>query len=159
MRKAHSSYRQVVIVFCSLVLLSSSLTACSSNVELVALHFRKTDGSTTPIVNAEIARSPGEIKLGLMYRKEMPASRGMLFIFNRDKPRSFWMKNTYLELDMIFVSSEFKVVSIIRRAVPLSETSRKSDGPAKYVLEVIGGSTDQWGLAKGDQMVVPEGFQ
>ena len=148
-----------VSVFCLALLLLSSASACSSKAETTDVYFRKKDGTTTPVISSEVARTGGQIQLGLMYRKEMAASQGMLFVFGSDKPRSFWMKNTYLELDMIFVNSEMQVVSITRRAVPLSETPRKSEAPATYVLEVLGGSAHAWGLEKGDTMVLPESFQ
>ena len=97
----------------------------------------------------EIADSSDEIRQGLMYRKEMPENFGMLFIFPDLKPRSFWMKNTYLELDMIFLNEKGEVLSIIPKAAPLSTDPRKSLEPAKYVVELLGGSSKKFGIEKG----------
>lgn len=140
-----------------LLLLQALCTAsCSSGAETVPVHFRKGGGGVTPTIAAEIADSAGEIRLGLMYRKKLADDAGMLFVFSNEKPRSFWMKNTYVELDMIFADAQGEVVKIIRRAVPLSTIGRKSGKPAKYVLEVVGGSADAWGLQAGDTLVLPE---
>lgn len=133
------------------------LLACNRSVATVAVHFQKSDNSASPIVQAELARSAGERRLGLMYRKELGQQQGMLFIFPSEREQSFWMKNTYLELDIIYIDEDFKIVSIVHKAVPLSETGLKSDGPAKYVLEVVGGMAKQWGLAKGNTLVVAGG--
>ena len=132
--------------------------ACDKSGASVETYFTKKDGTTTPKVIAELAKTEGERRLGLMYRKEMPEDRGMLFIFPTERPQSFWMKNTYLELDIIYLSSEWKVVTIIHRAVPLSETARPSVTPAQYVLEVVGGLSEKWGISKGDKLEIVGGL-
>jgi uncharacterized membrane protein (UPF0127 family) len=74
---------------------------------------------------------------------------GMLFVFPDNEPRSFWMKNTYLPLDIIYLDPNLKVGSIVKNAQPLSLTKRTSEGPAKYVVEVRSGLADKWGIKKG----------
>ena len=87
-----------------------------------------------------------------MYRKSMKENQGMLFVFHEEKPRSFWMHNTYIPLDIIYLNKEKEIVSIAKNAAPLSETSRPSEGDAMYVLEINGGLSDKLGLTKGDRM-------
>ncbi len=116
--------------------------------------FVKSDGTQVAAFSAEIASTPSQREIGLMYRKEMKNEEAMLFIFPKEEERSFWMKNTYLELDMIFVDSGLKVVSIVERAVPLTESPRRSAGPAVYVLEVRGGRSKALGIQAGMLMKI-----
>ncbi|MEW7291094.1 DUF192 domain-containing protein [Aquimarina sp. 2304DJ70-9] len=103
-------------------------------------------------LDIEIADDDYQIQTGLMYRKSMQNDRGMLFIFPEEAPRSFYMKNTEFALDIIFIDSKNKVVSIQKNAKPLDESSLPSKGPAQYVLEVNSGLTDTWNLKTGDSI-------
>ena len=78
----------------------------------------------------------------------------MLFVFPGAEERSFWMKNTYLPLDIVFIDKDFRVDSIIENATPHSLEPRRSKGPAKYVLEVAAGSSKVWGLEPGSVIKV-----
>lgn len=138
--------------FLCLLLLLVLAPACRSESETLPVHF-VVSGESTPTVNAEVVTSNKARQLGLMYRREMTDDQGMLFVFPDEQPRSFWMKNTYIELDIIYISSELRVVSVSKRARPLTMNKRNSEGPAKYVLEVNGGLADKWGLAAGTQFV------
>ncbi len=80
----------------------------------------------------------------------------MLFLFSSEEPVAMWMKNTYVALDMVFVSRQGRVVSIARDAVPLSETIIPSGGPAYAVIELAAGAADAIGLAVGDRVRHPE---
>ncbi|MCK6600895.1 MAG: DUF192 domain-containing protein [Bacteroidetes bacterium] len=104
------------------------------------------------LVDIEIADDNAQRMQGLMYRRTMGEFQGMLFIFDEDQVQTFWMKNTYLTLDMIFINSDFRIVSIQKYTQPLSESTYPSEGPAKYVLEVSGGFSDRHGLQPGDQV-------
>lgn len=101
-------------------------------------------------LDIEFAESEYETQTGLMYRKSMQSNRAMLFIFENDSQRSFYMKNTEFALDIIYINSDFKIVSIQKNAKPLDKSSLPSQAPAKYVLEVNAGQSDQWGLVAGD---------
>jgi uncharacterized membrane protein (UPF0127 family) len=101
-------------------------------------------------LDIEFAESEYETQTGLMYRKSMQPNRAMLFIFKDETQRSFYMKNTEFALDIIYIDSEYKIVSIQKNAKPLDKSSLPSQAPAKYVLEVNAGQSDQWGLAAGD---------
>jgi len=101
-------------------------------------------------VDVELALNKQEIAMGLMHRKTMPDHGGMLFVMPINEPQNFWMKNTHIPLDIIFIDTEKKIVSIGKNTVPFTETQVPSDGPAKYVLEVKAGFSDAYGLKKGD---------
>lgn len=100
-------------------------------------------------IDIEIAKDDFSREKGLMYRRIMAENQGMLFIFDNEEPRYFWMKNTYISLDIIYVSKDKKVVSIQKSAVPLSEESLPSYKPAQYVVEVNAGFTDKYGVKEG----------
>jgi uncharacterized membrane protein (UPF0127 family) len=88
-----------------------------------------------------------------MYRKEMAPSAGMLFVFDTVVEHPFWMKNTVLALDMIFLGDDRKVVGIVKDAVPFTTTSRTVGVPSRYVLEVNAGFSEKHGVKTGDQAV------
>jgi uncharacterized membrane protein (UPF0127 family) len=98
----------------------------------------------------EIADDPAERARGLMFRRSMAPERGMLFDFGSDQPVSFWMRNTYIPLDMIFIRADGSVDSIAERTTPLSERSVRSKGPVRYVLEINAGLSRQLGIRAGD---------
>ena len=102
----------------------------------------------------EIADTPEERKIGLMYRKQLPQKNGMLFVFEREQPLSFWMKNTLISLDMIFLNDEFEVINIVKNVPPCDSDpcpTYKSEGDARYVLEINGGLSDLTEITKGDK--------
>jgi uncharacterized membrane protein (UPF0127 family) len=92
---------------------------------------------------------------GLMYRKELPEGRGMLFDFKTDQPVSFWMRNTYIPLDMIFIRSDGRIQRIAENTEPLSERLVPSGAPVRGVLEVIAGTARKLGIAPGDRVAHP----
>ena len=138
-------------VSCLVLFALAGLSSCEAKPPHAEIQFTNSDGTSSPTIEAELALSRSEQQLGLMYRKTLPENDGMLFVFAEEKPRSFWMKNTYLELDIIFLDKDLKVVSIAEKAVPLTETPRASTGPAQYVLEVAGGRSKAWGIAAGSR--------
>ena len=103
-------------------------------------------------LDIEIASTDYEVQTGLMYRKDMGDRQGMLFVFEDEAPHSFYMKNTLIALDILFIDSEFKIVNIHRNAQPLNEAGIPSGGPVQYVLEVKAGMSDRWGLEEGDRI-------
>jgi uncharacterized membrane protein (UPF0127 family) len=103
----------------------------------------------------EMATTDAERARGLMYRKSLPTGHGMLFDFERDQHVSMWMKNTYISLDMIFIRSDGRILSIAERTEPLSERVIGSGGPVRAVLEVIGGTARKLGIASGDLVAHP----
>lgn len=120
--------------------------------ELTLYNLKDSIPTTITKLDIEIADNDYQIQTGLMYRKSMQNDRGMLFIFPEDAPRSFYMKNTEFSLDIIFINSKNKVVSIQKNAQPLDESSLPSTGPAQYVLEINAGLTSSWNLKAGDSI-------
>lgn len=100
----------------------------------------------------ELAEDDAERARGLMHRRSMQQEFGMLFVFERDRMQSFWMRNTLIPLDIIFIRADGVVDSIVENAEPLSETPRPSTGPAKYVLELEGGAAQFYGIAPGQKV-------
>ena len=89
-----------------------------------------------------------------MYVYQMPEDKGMLFVFDDEQTRSFWMKNTFIQLDMLFISGAGIIVDINERAQPQSTTSYVSRAPAKYVLEVNGGWCARNSVSIGDSVII-----
>ena len=98
----------------------------------------------------EIAETPQQQAQGLMYRRSMPANAGMLFIYARPQPASYWMKNTFIPLDMLFIGTDGRIVNIRQRTVPHSLAPVRSDGEVLAVLELNGGTTSRLGIKAGD---------
>ena len=98
----------------------------------------------------EIAATPEKREVGLMYRRELPPNHGMLFLFPSEKINSFWMKNTPIPLDMIFISRDRRIVGIVHETVPFSLDSRSVSVPSQYVLEINGGLSRRYGFKAGD---------
>lgn len=101
-------------------------------------------------LDIEIAETEYETQTGLMYRKSMEDNQAMLFIFENEQPRSFYMKNTEFPLDIIFLNKEKKIVSIQKNAKPFDNTALPSNVPVLYVLEINGGLSDIWKINIGD---------
>lgn len=100
----------------------------------------------------EIAETEYETQTGLMYRKSMKEDRGMLFIQPSESLQYFYMKNTEIPLDIIYINTGMKIVSFQKNAEPFNENTLPSNAPAKYVLEINAGLSDQFGLQVGDSI-------
>jgi uncharacterized membrane protein (UPF0127 family) len=127
----------------------SSIYKFQKNGELT---FTSKKGDFLAKIDIEIAETEEKQTQGLMYRNKMKENRGMLFIFDKDDYRYFWMKNTVIPLDMVFVNSNFKIVTIRKNARPYDLSSYASTAPAKYVVEVNAGFCDKYGIKVGDKI-------
>jgi uncharacterized protein len=107
------------------------------------------------VFTVEIADNDAERAKGLMYRKELPEGRGMLFDFHHEQEVSFWMQNTYIPLDMIFIRGDGRILRIAENTEPLSTRLIPSGGPVRAVLEVIGGTARKLGIGPGDRVASP----
>jgi len=105
--------------------------------------------------SVEVVATEEERQKGLMFRKQLPEGTGMLFDFKVEAPVSFWMKNTYIPLDMIFIRGDGRIASIAENTEPLSERLIPSNGPVRGVLEVIGGTAKKLGIRPGDRVAHP----
>jgi uncharacterized protein len=100
----------------------------------------------------EVADTPAKREIGLQYRRDLSPDRGMIFLFPRESRLSFWMKNTPIPLDMIFISSDRKIVGIVEQAVPFSTDSRSVPAASRFVLEINGGLAGRYGIKVGDSI-------
>ncbi|NMC63670.1 MAG: DUF192 domain-containing protein [SAR324 cluster bacterium] len=120
--------------------------------ELVQAQFIMPNGKTSPLLYLEVANDPAKRAKGLMYRKELDDDGGMLFVFPTESEHKFWMRNTYISLDMIHIGRDQKVVGILENRPVFSEESKGVGKPALYVIEVRGGLLKQWGLEPGSKL-------
>lgn len=131
------------------LLVFAGCAACASGAPYVELKGQR--------FSVEIADDQEKQALGLMFRRSMPEDHGMLFIFPAEAPRSFWMKNTRIPLDIMYFSSELRLVSVAENAQPC-RTERcpayPSAGPAQYVLELNAGKASELGVEAGDPLVL-----
>jgi uncharacterized protein len=101
------------------------------------VHFSTAGGDV--VVRAEVVQSPATVQRGLMYRTHLPPEEGMLFLLGYEDDHSFWMHNTLIPLDMIFIGKDMKVVGVVADAEPRTDTHRQVGKPSLYVLEVNAG--------------------
>lgn len=106
----------------------------------------------SPVFVVELAQTAQERSQGLMYRRHLAQDAGMVFFMPDDKPQRFWMRNTLIPLDMIFVDSGWKVVGVVERVPPLTEQSRGVDAPSRYVVELASGQADRWHIGVGTHL-------
>lgn len=121
-----------------------------SGLPVIAL--KVTSGSKVHNFRVELARTPQEQAKGLMFRTQMGPDEGMIFPFDPPRGASFWMRNTVIPLDLIFVGRDGRISNIAANAVPYDETPLYSSGDAKAVLELIGGRAAQLGIKPGDRV-------
>ncbi len=110
------------------------------------------DGDTLVTIAIEIAETDSARQRGLMERTHLPDRSGMLFIFEREEMQGFWMANTPLSLDIIFVNGDSQIVSIAKYTRPYSTETIASRYPARFVVEVPAGFADTYGLLEGDRI-------
>jgi len=125
-----------------------SLTACRADPN-VAISTRQ---GREVVFQVEIADSPAKRELGLQYRRDLAPDRGMIFLFPAETEQTFWMKNTPIPLDMIFIDHERKIVGIVEQTVPFSLDARSVGKPSQFVLEINGGLTKRYGIQAGDRV-------
>ena len=126
------------------------VAACSADNRLV---IKSANGDHA--FNVEIADTPEATTKGLMFRQSLAPDAGMLFDFKESRPVSFWMQNTFIPLDMLFITGEGLIANIHVNARPQDPTSIPSDGPVRFVLEIPGGRSVELGIKAGDQVVHP----
>ncbi len=120
-----------------------------SGLELVPLTITTQDGAEHSFT-VEVAATRDDQRQGLMFRTSMGADEGMIFPFPQPRMASFWMRNTVIPLDIIFIDPDGRILNIAENTVPYSEESVRSVGPAGAVLELNGGRTAELGITAGD---------
>jgi len=138
----------LAIVTASVVLAACATQAAGPAVELKGHRF-----------DVELATDPASQQRGLIFRDEMAADHGMLFVFGEMAPRAFWMKNTHIPLDILFFDRDYKLVSASLRTPPCRSVGDDcpvypSTGPAQYVLELNAGVAEKLGAKPGDKLTV-----
>lgn len=113
------------------------------------------ESKTAPKVAAELASKPREVERGLMFRKAMADDHGMLFRLSERKVQTFWMQNTCISLDMMFIDDDGTIVGISEAARPLDESIRSVACPSAWVLEVNAGWSRKYGIKPGQKMTIP----
>jgi len=116
------------------------------------LTFTDSLGNAKIKIDLEIADNEYERQLGLMNRKSMEENQGMLFIFPNERMQSFWMRNTLIALDMLFINKDKEIITIHKNTETLSAKSYASTAPAIYVVELVGGFTDKYKIVVGDKI-------
>jgi uncharacterized membrane protein (UPF0127 family) len=111
------------------------------------VHLATPQGETA--VNVEVVATPPLIQRGLMYRQHLPIDAGMLFLMEEEQVHTFYMRNTLIPLDMIFIGRDLTIAGIVENAEPRTETLRSVEKPSLYVLEVNGGWTKSHGVVAG----------
>ena len=139
-----------ILLFC----LTFAATAVADGLERRDLVIETARGPQRFVV--ELARTREQKERGLMFRQDMPADAGMLFVYPTDSEIDMWMANTLLPLDMIFFAGDGRITKVAERTVPLSHATIGSDGPARGVLEVNGGTASRLGIKVGDRLTYPE---
>jgi uncharacterized membrane protein (UPF0127 family) len=141
-------------VFASIFCCGLSACADPSKLPTVSATFVSAGLESSPKYTLEVCSTDRERALGLMYRRSLPELSGMLFVFPLERQNAFWMKNTYIPLDMVFLDQEMKVVGILENVPPLTEAPRSVGKPSKFVVEFGAGVTRKHGLTEGARMVV-----
>lgn len=142
----------ITLVLC----VTSVFIGCRSanSLPVVDTELLSADGRSLGVFSVEVAASDAERAKGLMFRRELGTKKGMLFVFPSERQLSFWMKNTLIPLDMVFVSKDWKVVGVVANATPLSQETRGVEGASQYVLEFVGGTAARIGIAQGASVKV-----
>jgi uncharacterized membrane protein (UPF0127 family) len=136
----------VTCLLLSILLLATACVSAQPQVELRGERF-----------TVELALTRQQQNRGLMFRDHLPQDAGMLFIFNSEAPRSFWMKNTRIPLDILYFDADLLLVSMVENARPCAADPcppYPSTAPAQYVLELNAGRAGQLGVSPGDQLVL-----
>ena len=138
--------KKPILIIGLLIALIASVSACQAEPKVT---ITTKDGRNVSFV-VEIADTPSKREMGLQYRRDLAADRGMIFLFPAESQQSFWMKNTPLSLDMIFINRERKIVGIVEQTVPFSLDPRSVGAPSQYVLEINGGLAKRHAIKAGD---------
>ena len=149
---------QTIGILIALALLGFGYHLYSQPRDLKDVFFLLPNGSASGKISVSVVHTNAGRRKGLMYVKDMPATRGMLFLFPEQQQLKFHMKNTYIPLDMIFVDKDKKVVGILHDVPPLNSIKRSVEAPSQYVVEINSGRARELGIVTGSKLVLPEGL-
>jgi uncharacterized protein len=146
--------RRLMLIVLALVLVAGARAAAALET-FTASELTVQSASGAHKFRIELALSPAQMEQGLMFRRSLAADAGMLFDFKTPTNITMWMKNTLIPLDMLFLDEQGRVFDIHERAVPLSTDMIASNGPARYVVELNGGTAARLGIKPGDRTSSP----
>jgi uncharacterized protein len=138
-------YAGLLVGVCALLSLAPAQAAGTDTIQIVS-------ASGVHAFTVELAATDAEREKGLMFRKELPEGQGMLFDFQQDQPVAFWMHNTLISLDMLFIRGDGRIMRIAENAKPESDDLIPSGVPVRGVLEVIAGTARAMGIKPGDRV-------
>ncbi len=144
-----------VITFALIILVCAKVSQGLAN-DLIRLSLYDPDHDQWHDILAELAVTPEQRRTGLMHRQYLSDHHGMLFIYEQERPLSFWMKNTYISLDIIYFSSDGLWVNTAPNTTPLSLTTYPSLAPAQFVLELPAGQAKRLNIGAGSQFIVKD---
>lgn len=154
-RLRDANRKQAIGILLLLVAFAVGYTILADSQETIRIAFERPDGSKTKSLKVTLAATARERQKGLMFVKDMPEDSGLLFAFPEQTQQKFWMKNTYLPLDMIFMDTRGKVVGILHDVPPLNTISRTIPAPSRYVLELNGGRARQLRISEDSMLEYP----
>ncbi|MEO9900857.1 MULTISPECIES: DUF192 domain-containing protein [Alphaproteobacteria] len=146
------------LLVCLLSFFSSAGSNAQSTVDLPVQDLKVISGAESHAFRVEVANTDVQRAQGLMHREQMDADHGMLFVFDAAGARYFWMKDTPLSLDIIFAAADGRIIRIAERTTPFSEKIIPSRGNARFVLELVGGTSEKLKISTGDRLVSPAIF-
>lgn len=147
----------IVVIVCITVIISTKDRKTETSMTPVfkkqgELTFLSRESKPITTIDIEIADDESKREIGLMDRRSMEERQGMLFVFEQEHLASFWMKNTMILLDMIFINKTGEIVTICKNTTPFSEQSYSATALTFFVLEVNAGFTDKYGIKEGDRI-------
>ncbi len=134
----------------------ATLVVAVSGAGATTVRFQSPEGRVSPPFELQLAYTQADRVRGLKYVKSLSPREGMLFIFAKEKHNSFWMKDTYLSLDMLFLDRSKKIVGIIHSVPPFTTESQSVKAKSVYVVELLGGTSKRLEINIGDTMIVEQ---
>ena len=138
-----------ILVLCVSLLCSCSESNSQAKLRTINAQVKRQDQTLAHFV-LEVADTPELREKGLMYRTSMSEQEGMVFVYNDQSLRTFWMKNTYISLDMVFIDTHKKIVGILENVPVMNEDPRSVDKPAQYIVELVAGTSKKNNISVGD---------
>ncbi|MCB0335448.1 MAG: DUF192 domain-containing protein [Bdellovibrionales bacterium] len=123
---------------------------------LVGGHFANPDGTKSAKFSFEVAHTPDQRSRGLMYRQSMDADQGMIFVFPYATKQTFWMRNTLISLDMLFLDEDLKLVGLLENVPINNDEKRAVDKDSLYVVELVAGAAKKQGITVGSVLTLDQ---
>ncbi len=160
-RKKTANVKQAAFLIVVVATLAVAVVAYARSLgktESVRVSFVNHTGAVSGIFSLEVAAEEATRAKGLMFKKagEVPEKGGMLFVFPQEKKQMFYMKNTYIPLDMVFIDRGMKVVGVLENVPVLNDTPRGVDAKSQYVIELLGGTAKKYDIKAGTSVQFSE---